>query len=264
MATEARLPTFLIIGAQKSATRWLRSNLGEHPDVFTASSELAFFNDIKRFTELGPAGYAALFGAADEKALVGEATPGYMIWRHRPAVVAERIEQVVPAVSLIAILRNPVDRAQSALVHHIHGGQVPAGTRLVDAVRSIAPERDRLGLISGGWYAESLEPYRDRFGSRVLVLLNDDAVSDPGRVYSDALRHIGARVDAVPAHLGEKRFSREAKGQAEVAPALRPEDRIELWEYFRSDVERLEEMFGLDLGRWRPGGATGPAPGSTA
>ena len=30
------LPTFLIIGAQKSATRWLRLNLGLHPAVFTA------------------------------------------------------------------------------------------------------------------------------------------------------------------------------------------------------------------------------------
>lgn len=264
MATEARLPTFLIIGAQKSATRWLRSNLGEHPDVYTAASELAFFNDIKRFSDLGPPGYAALFGDADGKAVIGEATPGYMIWRHRPAVVAERIEQILPDVVLIAILRNPVDRAQSALVHHIHGGQLPAGTRLVDAVRSVPPDRDRLGLISGGWYAESLEPYRDRFGSRLLVLLNDDAVSDPARVYSDALRHIGARVDAVPPHLGEKRFSREAKGQAEVAPALRPEDRDELWVHFRDDVARLEEMFAIDLGRWRPGAATGGAPGSTA
>ena len=32
------LPTFLIIGAQKSATRWLRLNLGLHPDVFTAAA----------------------------------------------------------------------------------------------------------------------------------------------------------------------------------------------------------------------------------
>ena len=34
------LPTFLIIGAQKSATRWLRFNLGLHPDVYAAPTEL--------------------------------------------------------------------------------------------------------------------------------------------------------------------------------------------------------------------------------
>lgn len=259
MATEARLPTFLIIGAQKSATRWLRSNLGEHPDVFTAATELAFFNDITRFTELGPSGYAARFGAADGKPIVGEATPGYMIWRHRPAVVSERIEQVLPEVVLIAILRNPVDRARSALIHHIHGGNLEPGTRLLDVVRATPPERERLGLVSGGWYAESLAPYRERFGDRLLVLLNDDAVTDPEGVFAAATRHIGARAGIRPAGLREKRFSRAAKGQDEVAPPLADDERAELWEYFRSDVGELERMFGLDLAHWAPGSDRGSA-----
>ena len=34
------LPTFIVIGAQKCATRWLRINLGQHPQIFTAPSEL--------------------------------------------------------------------------------------------------------------------------------------------------------------------------------------------------------------------------------
>jgi hypothetical protein len=42
------LPTFLIIGAQKSATRWLRLNLGLHPAVFAASREIEFFNNRDR------------------------------------------------------------------------------------------------------------------------------------------------------------------------------------------------------------------------
>ena len=47
------LPTFLIIGAQKSATRWLRLNLGLHPDVFTARGELEFFNNGDRYRAEG-------------------------------------------------------------------------------------------------------------------------------------------------------------------------------------------------------------------
>ena len=35
------LPTFVVIGAQKSATRWLRTNLGKHPDVYTASPRIS-------------------------------------------------------------------------------------------------------------------------------------------------------------------------------------------------------------------------------
>ena len=82
------LPTFLIIGAQKSATRWLRLNLGLHPDVFAASAELEFFNNGVRFRDEGTDWYRGKFSGWNGEAIVGEATPGYMFWRHGPAVVA--------------------------------------------------------------------------------------------------------------------------------------------------------------------------------
>ena len=47
------LPTFVIIGAQKSATRWLRINLGHHPEIFTAGSEMHFWNNGHRVEKLG-------------------------------------------------------------------------------------------------------------------------------------------------------------------------------------------------------------------
>ena len=37
------LSTFLIIGAQKGGTRWLRTHLGAHPEVFAADTKLSFF-----------------------------------------------------------------------------------------------------------------------------------------------------------------------------------------------------------------------------
>src|SRR5690349_3233083 len=112
------IPTFLIIGAQKSATRWLRMNLGEHPDVFAASREIEFFNS-KRFERDGVDWYRAQFDGWSGERIVGDATPGYMFWRHRPDVMAERMHETVPDVRLIAILRNPVDRAHSAVLHHV-------------------------------------------------------------------------------------------------------------------------------------------------
>src|SRR5207249_6307749 len=113
------LPTFLIIGAQKGATRWLRFNLGLHPDVYAAPTELSFFNNRTRFVDLGVSWYRKEFEGWTGEPVVGEATPGYMFWRHQPRVCCERIREVVPAVRLIAILRNPIDRAQSAMIHHI-------------------------------------------------------------------------------------------------------------------------------------------------
>src|SRR5262245_20093922 len=144
------LPTFLIIGAQKSATRWLRLNLGLHLDVYTQPREVEFFNSADRFDDLGVEWYRAQFDGWRGEPFVGEATPGYMFWRHGAQTVADRIRRVVPEVRLIAILRNPVDRAQSALVHHIEFEALPPDTDLLEYVRSVRPERDRLGIIAGG------------------------------------------------------------------------------------------------------------------
>jgi hypothetical protein len=241
------LPTFLIIGAQKSATRWLRLNLGEHPDIYAAPTELSFFNNGKRFAARGPEGYAALFATTTET-FVGEATPGYMMWRHRPAVVSERMRQTVPDVRLVAILRNPIDRAQSALVHHVHGGRLEPGARLLEVVRRTPPEKDKLGLVAGGWYAKSLAPYYDRFGDQLLVLLHDDARRDPRATYEDALAHIGAPLGFVPPGLVEVRFSR----QSDTTDAPTAAERLELFEYFRADVAELEQRLGRDLTMWDP------------
>lgn len=84
------LPNFLIIGARKSGTRWLRTHLGEHPETFTAGKELRFFNDPQRFAE-GLGSYRAGFEGWTGEPIVGEATPSYMMWREHPSLVADRI-----------------------------------------------------------------------------------------------------------------------------------------------------------------------------
>jgi len=247
------LPTFLIIGAQKSATRWLRLNLGLHPEVFTASREIEFFNNGDRYRELGTDWYRAQFEGWAGEGFVGEATPGYMFWRHRPAVVSERIQETLPGVRLIATLRNPIDRAQSALVHHMEYGALPRDSVLLDHVRSVDPERDKLGIICGGWYAASLEPYKERFGDQLLVVLHDDVDDDARGVYDTALRHIGARADFVPAGFERVRFSHQQEVSSE--PGRQPltlAERRELWQYFADDVAQLERLIGRDLSLWDP------------
>jgi uncharacterized protein (TIGR03086 family) len=268
---EAPLPTFLIIGAQKSATRWLRSNIGRHPEVYTAPHEVRFFNST-RFNAQGLEWYRGQFPGWTGEPIIGEATPGYMMWRHRPTMVAKRIKRVVPDAQLIALLRNPVDRAYSAMVHykkrgnsrHIRRARVrPLQDRssLLEIVREQPPEHDPLCLVSGGWYAASLKPYQRLFGDQLLVLLHDDLTGNPRRVYEQALLHIGAASDFVPSDLGTVLFSNQMTSAADSdnasngTPPLSKEERQQLFAYFRDDVRALEKMFDVDLSRWDPGGA---------
>ena len=253
-SSQPPLPTFVIIGAQKSGTRWLRLNLGHHPDVYAAPTEIEFFNNAKRFETLGVEWYRQQFHGWSGERFVGEATPGYMFWHHGPASKAERIQEVVPDVRLIAILRNPIDRAQSALIHHVEFKTLPKDADLIDLVRRTPPERDPLGLITGGWYAASLEPFQERFDDQLLVLLHDDIDDDPRGVYDHALRHVGAAPDFMPSQLERVRFSNQqgASRRPDGARELTLDQRRELYEYFTADIERLERMLGRDLSLWEP------------
>ena len=246
---EAPLPTFIVIGAQKSATRWLRENLGQHPDIFVAPEELKYFNHPKRVDVLGAGWYRAQFDGWAGEAITGEATPGYMMLGHRPADVAGRIKATVPAVRLIALLRNPVDRAYSAFLHHQRADRVHPRARLLDTVRRCRPEDDWMGIIAGGWYAASLDPYVKLFGDRLLVLIHDDVGQDPGSVYASALDHVGASTDFEPPFLDRVVFSNAGASRSDRPSAA---ERWELFEFFRDDVARLEVMLGRDLSQWRP------------
>ena len=246
------LPTFLIIGAQKCATRWLRQNLGAHPEIFASPYEIGFFNSPKRFESLGTEWYRAQFAGWDGEPIVGEATPGYMMWRHEPSAVAKRINDTIPDVRLIAILRNPVDRANSALVHHIKYERLHPRSSLVDLARERPPERDRLALIAGGWYAASLQPYRTAFGERLCVMLHDDIRNDPGTAYETALRHVGASPGFVPPGLDELVFSNQQGNSSQWKRDISPADREALHGYFRDDLRELEQMIGRDLSVWEP------------
>jgi hypothetical protein len=168
--------------------------------------------------------------------------------------VSARIYDTVPDVRLMAILRNPVDRAYSAMLHHIAHENLPKDTDLLELVRSVEPERDRLGIVTGGWYAESLEPFFDLFGDQLLVVLHDDISADAPGLYARALQHVGASQDAIPPDLTEVRFAyRQRRGvDASSMKNMTPEERAELYEYFALDVSKLEKLLDRDLSEWNP------------
>jgi hypothetical protein len=167
---------------------------------------------------------------------------------HGPAGVAHRIRAAVPDARLIALLRNPVERAHSALVHHQRAGRIHPRARLLETVRSCKPEEDWMGIVTGGWYAVSLQPFLELFGDRLLVLLHDDIGPDARAVYAGALRHVGAAPDFVPTSLERVVFSNR---DADAGTGASHEEWAELFEYFRDDVDRLERMLARDLSAWR-------------
>ena len=171
--------------------------------------------------------------------------------------MGERIDNTLPGVRLIAVVRQPVERLYSAYARAVQTGHLPVGTDLVELVESGDPRVETLDLEGGGRYAIDLHPYVKRFGDRLLVLRHDEIRRDPGAVYDAALRHIGATTDFRPAQLDRVLFAGRPNGL--VAP-LDDDQRRRLYRRFRADVEELQELLDWDLSAWDPG----PAPFTVA
>jgi hypothetical protein len=105
-------PAFIIIGAQKSGTSSLHVYLSHHPNIKPATEkEIHFFDKDDAFNK-GLSWYHSHFPLPYElnrNEITFEATPSYL---YRLSV-ANRIYNYDPKIKLIALLRNPVDRAYS-------------------------------------------------------------------------------------------------------------------------------------------------------
>ena len=273
--TDDRLPDFLVIGAAKSGTMSLFEHLREHPQVYVPpEKEVRFFDVDDRFA-LGPSWNAAHFRLASPGQVTGEATPGYLASKEAPA----RIADLMPAARLIALLRDPVDRAYSHYWHAMSwaGGGAPFADFVDSAVRG-GDLDDR--FVRGGRYADQLARYAEHFArEQIHVQVFERVVADAAGSFTAICRFLGVP-ELVPPSLGRvfnrshKHRSRLLRGYMEGLSAWRrlprplanaidrlntvdvdyppmpPDVRARLADYFAPHNERLASEWGLDLSRW--------------
>ena len=114
-------PNFLIIGSAKSGTTTLYHHLRAHPDVFLPDfKEPHYFvrDQVLNFDIIDEhSAYQALFNSATER-LIGEASTGYLYF----SGTAEKIHRELPNCKIVALIRNPTDRAFSMWSHQIREG----------------------------------------------------------------------------------------------------------------------------------------------
>ena len=205
----ALLPNVLVVGAQKAGTTALYYALSKHPEVFmSAVKEPAYFVAEEALAEAAGPGdrdhrpvatleaYRELFAGAGTAAVRGESSTSYL---HTPAAAA-RIKERLPDVKLIAILRNPVDRAYSNFLHLVRDGREP----LHDFGAALAAERQRR---EEGWslswryrekglYGAQLERFMALFGpEQMRCYLYEDYDEDPHPTLRDVYGFLGVESD---------------------------------------------------------------------
>ena len=272
------VPDFLIAGAQKSGSSWLADNLGRHPRLFIPKKELLYFNVPANYAR-GPDWYAGHFARARPGMLIGEKTPDYLTvyqgsGEERP--MDAWIQAMNPAMRLLFVLRNPVDRTLSALLHHIWFRRFPADADPEDLLFGrYAATTEKWNVLANGFYGRNLTRFLDRFGpEQVRVWIFERDVCDrPAEMLHEAAAFIGVDGAAAPEPsrgrntnvrsrlflranqsapwLGAlwQGFDRQMPGleRVRLSPALRQR----LQDLFAEDVGRVEALIGRPLPEWR-------------
>lgn len=244
-------PNFVIIGAQRSGSTSLFRYLSTHPQVIgSREKEVKYFTAFPdypwswyrhQFPDDLPAG-----------AVVGEATPYYLPHPLAPKRVGERL----PNAKLVAILRNPIDRALSHYYHERARGtewlEFPEAVGLEPT--RLAGEFDRLvsepgytsiayqnhSYVTRGFYAEQLRRwYQWVSKDQVLVVRSEDLYQEPLATLNRVIAFLGlvplVAIDAV------------VHNERPYAP-MEPRVRETLASAFRESNHELEELLGRRLG----------------
>jgi hypothetical protein len=219
-------PTFLVIGAQKSATTWLAGALEAHPDIYTpATKELHYF-DLRERYRRGADWYLRHFDAGVGHKAVGECTPNYL-WvtdalppelvelgfdadRFAPEAVPDvnrdipaLVRDMLPDLRIVVILRDPVERTVSSFHHQVRMRRLPPWSRILDVGH-------RYGIIGMSFYDNHVQRWFERFErERFLILIfEEDIVSRPEEALTRVYRHLGVDDTFVAPNVREKRNQR--------------------------------------------------------
>ena len=242
--TEGPLPDFVVLGTQKGGTSFFYRLLTEHPLVRGAvAKELHFFDN--KFAE-GVGWYRRCFSEGERvdgrRTITGEASPSYLFDPRVP----ERMTRIVPEARLIALLRNPVDRAYSHYQMEVRRGREARSFEVATEEEMTSAEGEenavdvRYAYLTRGLYAEQLERFsffanRDR----LLVFKSEDLFTSRLEV-----------LERVSTFLGLPSFESTLVPPAGGAPyePMDPGTRRRLEGYFAPHNERLYDLLGTDFG----------------
>ncbi|GFE67615.1 sulfotransferase [Chroococcus sp. FPU101] len=293
-----KLPNFLIIGVQKAGTSSIYGYLRQHPQVYMSPiKETNFWTNISKDSQLNETSsqhkrittfeqYTQLFEGVQDEIAIGEASPNYLF--HYQSSL-ELIHQHLPNAKLIAIIRDPSERAYSDYLMHIRDAKY-GGKTLVEQLKTSS--QTSYTLLKGLYY-QPLKHFIDKFGSeQVKVYLYEDLCQAPIQFMQGMYEFLGVDPTFYPDMSYKAQQGKLPKNQAvnnllrtdnpirtaaantlkmflplEIRQNIRnqllevnsidkkqvplsAEDRKLLVNYYRDDILKLQDLINRDLSAW--------------
>lgn len=217
-ATKRCLPDYLIIGGKRTGSTTLARNLVADDDVlplFPVREDLkgTYYFDVN--FRRGENWYRSHFPTEAERAeaqttlgrpvVVGEASPYYLQHPH----AASRAAQLAPHAKIIAVLRDPVERAYSHYRERVRQGVEPLDSfeAAIEAEPTrLAGEFERMvqdptyeswnhlhfGYVAQSRYVDALNRWIDAFARPSVLILNSaDLFAEPAAVLAQVRQFLG-------------------------------------------------------------------------
>jgi Sulfotransferase domain len=263
-AARRQLPSFILVGAQRAGTTSLFRALMSHPQIFSANYykgvnyfDVNYTRDFSWYQGHFPTtAYLRSRGRAAQGEPITFEASGYYLFH---PCAAERMARHLPDVRILAMLRDPVERAHSAYKHELaRGFETETFERALELENDrLAGEAERMtahpgyrsfshrhhGYLHRGQYAEQLDRMRRFFpGERIHVLESESFFEHPEDTYGAVLDFLGLpRV--LPA-----RFDR---WNARPSSPMPGSTREQLREHYRTHDRQLATLLGREPA-WTP------------
>ncbi len=255
------LPSFIIFGAPRCGTTSLYNYLIEHPSIEPALSKEVGFFELNY--NKGINWYKLYFPTFFNKYriekkfrkyfMTGEATSNYI---HHP-LVPTRIKKEIPNVKLIALLRNPVDRAFSQFFKQIKQRREDLSfedaikkeqDRIKGEIKKMSKNLDYYSLnyhnysyLTAGIYIDRIKNWFEVFPKeQILIIKSENFYEKPDQIYNEILKFLG---------LPEWNLSQYQRYNFfEDQPKIKVSTRKELDEFYKPHNKKLYDFLGKDFG----------------
>ena len=234
MASNPKLPKFIIAGATRSGTTTLHLALDKNPNIFMpAQKELHFFYRDGGFAQ-GEDFYANYFKDASSGQICGEASPtyftrGYAVGKNGSHIFrmeedsAIRLSQTYPDTKIILSLRHPARRAHSFFYRTVWQGHEKTesfeqaieeelnGTRI--------PEKTPICPLYLSHYKTHLEHWLSLFPrENIHILIMEEWTKSPAKTLATIENFIGAEAS----NLKDEDIQQSNQGRRHVHPVIAP------------------------------------------
>ncbi|MFN0188408.1 MAG: sulfotransferase domain-containing protein [Bacteroidia bacterium] len=240
---------FLIIGAQKGGTTALYYYLRNHPEIeMEQEKELHFFDDENAFAKTPPnyLTYESQFENKKGARIFGEATPNYLYW----IPSCQRILAYNTNIKLIALLRNPIERAYSHWNMEFKRNAEFANFEFCiesekKRLAKVHPHQHRVySYIDRGMYAEQIKRYKKFFNEDQLLFIKyEDFKNNNEKVLIKIFNFLGANsmlYNFVPSVYNNSKYTN----------TLLPETKNHLINLFSMNISEVEKLLNWDCSDW--------------